>query len=511
MFLANMLYRTARCYGASQSFSDGERNFIWEQSFERIRRLAGALHARSQDGRVAILSQNNIEYLELSFAAAIAGVPFVPMNTRLSLDEHRQLLQQAEPTLLLADETFEGVVAELLPHLPSAREVIAVGRATSGIPYEDFIDCKAIDPIPTSDREDWAIIFTGGTTGLPKGVRVPRGGFAFNIQHILRDLDWGAQPRMLQVTPLFHLAGLGPSFAVAAWGGYQRIVPRFDLEDMLSILDQERINAVALVPTMIAWLVNHHGIDRYDLSELRGIGYGASAIHEAVLRKALTLFPGLKFNQFYGQTEASAGLATLVGSDHRLDSPISHRLRSAGRPVMGTRVAIFDEAGKELPTGEWGEVCAQTPGLFNGYLGNESATKAAMRDGWLRTGDIGFIDGDGYLYITDRLKDMIVTGGENVSSSEVENALASHPAVSQVAVVAAPDEIWGERIHAFVQLRADQVADEAALVAHCRERIAGYKCPKALTISHDPLPLSSVGKIRKDVLRARAKDMADAE
>lgn len=506
MFLANLIFRTAQVYGQSPSFADGTRTFTWTQSLDRIRRLAAALHRSAGGGRIAIMAQNSIEYAEATFAAGIAGVPFVPMNTRLSFDEHRQLLQQAAPALLLKDGSFDGIVSDLRPHLPSVRDVVALDGAGHGIAYDDFIDTAPIDPVPTSEADDWAIIFTGGTTGLPKGVRVPRRGFAFNLQHILRDLDWGIQPRMLQVTPMFHLAALGPGFAVAGWGGCQRIVPRFDLEDMLRIMAAERINAVALVPTMIAWLVNNERLGDHDLSALRGIGYGASAIHEPVLRKALSLFPGLKFNQFYGQTEASAGLSTLIGSDHDPDAPTSHRLRSAGRPLVGVRVGIFDEAGAEQPRGAWGEVCAKTPGLFNGYLGNEAATAAALRDGWLRTGDIGYLDEDGYLFITDRLKDMIVTGGENVSSSEVENALASHPAVALVAVVAAPDPIWGERIHAFVQLRTGQFADEAALAAHCRERIAGYKCPRSMAISHDPLPLSSVGKVKKDVLRARLSE-----
>lgn len=506
MFLANLLYRTERLFGDSPSFADGERSFVWRQSFDRIRRLAGALHNSASGRRVAILAHNSIEYAELSFAAAIAGVPFVPMNTRLAADEYRQLFATAEPAMIFADSDFAPLVRELRDGLPSVREVVGWDGANEGIDFENLIDTAPIDPVPTPDSDDWAIIFTGGTTGLPKGVRVPRSGYAFNIQHILRDLDWGPQPRMLQVTPLFHLAALGPSYAVAAWGGCQHIVKRFDLESVLQVLDSQRINAVALVPTMIAWLVNHDRLGDYDLSALRGIGYGASAIHEPVLRKALARFPGIKFNQFYGQTEASAGLSTLAPFDHDPDAPTSHRLLSAGRPLVGLRVGIFDEDGLEMATGEWGEICAQTPGLFNGYLGNEAASKAAVRDGWLRTGDIGYQDEDGYLYVTDRLKDMIVTGGENVSSSEVENAIASHPAVAQVAVVAAPDPVWGERIHAFIQLREAEAATADQIGAHCRERIAGYKCPKTMTIGHAPLPLSSVGKVKKDVLRAQIRE-----
>jgi len=506
MFLANLLFRTAQQYGDSPAFADETRTYSWRESLDRIRRLAGAIERRSGGSRIAILAANSIEYAELTFAAAIAGVSFVPMNTRLAEAEYRQLLQTAEPGLVFVDSGFVPLLHELRDNLPSVRETISWAGAGEGVEFEDFIDCEPIDPVPTPDTADWAIVFTGGTTGLPKGVRVPRGGFTFNLQHILRDLEWGAQPKFLQATPLFHLAALGPGYAVAAWGGCQRIMPRFDLDEMLGIMSAEQVNTVGLVPTMIAWLVNHPRLSDYDLSALRGIGYGASAIHEATLRKALTLFPGLRFTQFYGQTEASAGLATLKSVDHDPDASTSRRLRSAGRPLEGVRLSIFDEDGVEQPSGAWGEICAQTPGLFNGYLGNAEATAAAVRDGWLRTGDVGYLDTDGYLYITDRVKDMIVTGGENVSSSEVENALASHPAVLQVAVVAAPDEVWGERIHAFVQLRPGHDCDEVALVAHCRERIAGYKCPRSMTIGYDQLPLSSVGKIKKDSLRAQLRE-----
>ncbi|MBK6708303.1 MAG: AMP-binding protein [Sphingomonadales bacterium] len=506
MFLANIPFRTAQIYGDSPAFADETREFCWRESLERIRRLAGALSTRASGSRVAILAQNSIEYVEMSFAAAIAGVPFVPMNTRLAPAEYRQLLATAAPSIIMTDRDFAPLVRELLPDLPSVREVVTWGMDGEVIPYEDFITAKAIDPVPCADADDWAIIFTGGTTGLPKGVRVTRGGMAFNVQHILRDLDWGSQPRFLQLTPMFHLAALGPGLAVAAWGGRQFVARRFELESMLEIMHRERIHSVALVPTMIAWLVGHERLDRYDLSALRGIGYGASAIHLPVLRKALDLFPGLHFNQFYGQTEASGGLSTLVASDHQPDAPTSHRLRSAGRPLIGARVGIFDSEGNSLPNGATGEVCAQTPGLFAGYLGNDEATRAALRDGWLRTGDVGHMDDDGYLYITDRIKDMIVTGGENVSSSEVESAIAAHPAVAQVAVVAAPDPLWGERIHAFIELREGAFASEAEIAGHCRELIAAYKCPKSMTIGTEPLPLSSVGKIKKDVLRARLLD-----
>ncbi|QMW24197.1 class I adenylate-forming enzyme family protein [Sandaracinobacteroides saxicola] len=504
MLLGNLLFRTAQLHGDGPAFAGCAQMWHWEESLQRIRRLASGLLA-ARPGRVAILAHNSVAYLELSFALPMAGIPMVPLNTRLAAPELRQLIADANPGLLIAD----GAHAELARALADEQgcELLLVEDENSASWQALMADTPA-DPVPTDEREDWAIIYTGGTTGLPKGVRVTRAGFGFNLQHILRDLDWGPRPRFLQVTPLFHLAALGPGFAVAAWGGCQHLLPQFSIDGLVDALERHRIEATALVPTMITWLVGRDDLGSRDLSTLRAIGYGASAIPEAVLRRALERFPGLRFNQFYGQTEASGGLATLRATDHDLAHPT--RLRAAGQPVVGVRLAILDEQGGEVPRGTWGEVCAQTPGLFAGYLNNPEATAFATRDGWLHTGDVGFIDEEGYLHITDRLKDMIVTGGENVSSSEVESAILRHDAVREAAVVAAPDPEWGERVHAFVSLKPGAALDHAALVAHCRTLIAGYKCPRSSDISETPLPLSAVGKIRKDLLRARARGEGDA-
>lgn len=504
MFLANLVFRTAQIHGGHPSFArDDGTAFLWEESLDRIRRLASGLVAAGAR-RVAVLAHNSVEYLELTFAAPVAGVTLVPMNTRLAPAELAILLDQAAPDMILADAAHRDLAETIAAGLARAPCVVAwpAGRGAS---YGDLLGFPAIDPVPTNDEDDWAIIFTGGTTGLPKGVRVTRRGFAFNLQHILRDLDWGSRPRFLQTTPLFHLAALGPSYAVAAWGGVQFSMPAFTIDGLVDAIELHRIEATALVPTMIGWLVGRGDLASRDLSSLRAIGYGASAIPEPVLQRALSLFPGLRFNQFYGQTEASGGLVTLQAADH---DPALGKLRAAGQPIQGVRLGILDETGREVPRGTWGEICAQTPGLFEGYLGNAEASAAAVRDGWLRTGDVGYMDGDGYVFVTDRLKDMIVTGGENVSSSEVESAIASHADVAQVAVVAAPDATWGERVHAFVHLRAGASLDHAGLVAHCRTRIAGYKCPKSISFEATPLPVSAVGKIRKDVLRARLRGAA---
>jgi long-chain acyl-CoA synthetase len=486
MMLGNLLFRTAQCHGTAESVVDGATAWTWEQTLSRVRQRAGALKGAR---RVAVLAHNSADYLELSFAAAMAGVALVPMNTRLATPELHALLTDAAPDMLFTDAAHQVVADDI---------VRAIGGCEVRTLPEEPTAAEA-EPTDANDEADWAIIYTGGTTGLPKGVRVTRRGFAFNLGHILRDLDWGHRPRFLQTTPLFHLAALGPAWAVAAWGGSQRFLHPFSIDALVDAIERDRIEATALVPTMIGWLVGRDDLGARDLSSLCAIGYGASAIPAAVLAKALAAFPGLKFNQFYGQTEASGGLATLGAADH------AQHLTAAGRPVVGVRLEIRDADDRLAPPGTWGEICAKTPGLFAGYLNNPEATAEATRGGWLRTGDVGFIDANGFLHVTDRIKDMIVTGGENVSSSEVESAITRHPAVHEVAVVAAPDPDWGERVHAVVRLRDGASLDHAALVAHCRAHIAAYKCPKTSEISEAPLPLSAVGKIRKDALRERAR------
>jgi long-chain acyl-CoA synthetase len=259
---------------------------------------------------------------------------------------------------------------------------------------------------------------------------------------------------------------------------------------------------------MIGWLVNRPDLDHFDLSSLRYMGYGASAVPEPVIRRALELFPQLTFNQFYGQTEAGGGAVTLRAHQHSLDPSLSHRLRSAGQPINGARVEIQDEGGAEVPRGTWGEICIRSDGLFSGYLNNPERTAQALRDGWLHTGDVGFMDEDGFVYVTDRLKDMIVTGGENVSSSEVEDVILQHPAVASAAVVACPDSDWGERVHAVVVLREGAEVTESEIIDFCRGRIANYKRPKSVSLQREPLPMSAVGKVRKDLLRSRLLEAA---
>lgn len=506
MYLANLIARTAGLWPDGASLCHAGRKFTWAQTYERILRLADAIRETcGKSGRaVVILGDSGIEYYELSFAVAMAGQMMVPMNSRLSPQEYRQLLAQLDCALAFVGDGYRSVIGESLDEMscPIVGWRDGQGEVPATYEYEAFLGSgKPAAPSEVAGEDIWAIIYTGGTTGLPKGVLLSHRAIAYNIATVCQTLPWEERCRFLQVSPLFHLAGLGPSYAVTALGGTHFFLPQFSVEDLLSKLSEHRCTCTNLVPTMINWMLAREDLDSYNLSALRHLAYGASAISLPTLERLLAKFPELTFSQFYGQTESGGGLTALTWRDHNIAESGIARLPSAGRPSLGAIVRILDEEGNELPRGEWGEICGRSEGLFSGYAGHPELTANTIRDGWLHTGDVGFMDKDGYVFVTDRLKDMIVTGGENVSSSEVEAILGRFPGILQCAVVAVQDEVWGERIHACVVRAADCEASAEDIQEFCRTRIARYKCPRSFTFFSEPLPVSAVGKVRKDVLR----------
>lgn len=519
MILGHTLFRAAQINGAGEALVCSGRRFVWEETLERVRKGASLLAAAGAGPgqRVAILAPNCAEYVELTYAAALAGATMVPMNTRLAERELVALLRQARPSVLCFGADFDGAAQTIRDGVPGIETWLRIGGDGETAPgwAIDYNTALAgerpAEPVRLDREADWAIIFTGGTTGLPKGVRLSHRALTNNLSSILADMNWGEAPRFLQTTPLFHLAGLGPSYAVTAMGGCQIILPAFTVEAFLESMAGEKCAATALVPTMVNWVLNHPELDRHDLSAWRHMGYGASPIAATVLTRLLDRFPQLSLTQFYGQTEACGGLTTLKAADHA-NRHRPDRFASAGRPTYNTHVRIVDaETAEPCPRGVAGEIIAQTEGLFSGYLGHDDLTAQTVRKGWLHTGDVGWMDEDGYVYVIDRVKDMIVTGAENVSSTEVESVLLKHPAVAEAAIIGLPDADWGERVHAVIIPRPGHGVDEEALKAHCREHIAGYKCPKSISVRTGQMPLSAMGKVRKDLLRDEYRHLVPEE
>ncbi len=485
----------------------GAHRFTWAAFESRVARLASVLRELGvgEGDRVVMLAASSHRYIEYYYATMWAGGIFAPLNTRLALPEILAQAADAEPVVLLFDSAFAEHAKQIAAATPSLRATIHAddGAAPEGaISYETAIDSAKPCADAGRNADDIACLFyTGGTTGRAKGVMLSHDNLLVNARNTIAMGNAARDSVRLHAGPLFHLAAGGAALATTVAGGRHVVIARFTPEDVLHTIAQERVTHCTFVPTMLAMILQRPDFGDYDLKSVRRITYGASPMPEALLREAMRRFPGVAFSQSYGMTELSPMATCLSAEDHRLDGD-TQRLRSAGRAVPGVEVRVVDAEDRPVETGEVGEVVVRGPTVMKGYWRQPELTAQALRGGWMHTGDGGYFDADGYLFVVDRIKDMIVSGGENVYSTEVENALASHPAVAQCAVIGIPDDKWGESVHAIVFPHGGAPVDAADLDRHCRGLIAAYKCPRSIDIRSEPLPLSSVNKINKAALRA---------
>jgi long-chain acyl-CoA synthetase len=485
----------------------GERRQDWAAFAARVERLAGGLAALGfQPGeRIGILGLNSDRYLECLFGLAHGGFVFVPINTRLAPPEIVYWLADSGCSALLADDTFVTVLPAVLPHTPDVRRVIHFGDTPTPhglVGYEALIaDASRVPDAGRNGNDLAGIFYTGGTTGRSKGVMLSHANFLTNANNFLPEAGASQSMRYIHAAPMFHLADGLMTFVVTAFGGAHSFLPRFDPEAMLRALQVGRVTHTVIVPTMVNMLVHHPEVTKHDLSALDRIFYGASPMPETVIRRAMEVMPHAKFIQVYGQSEASPLMTAMPAEYTSFDGLNAKRAKSAGRPVIDCEIRIMDPDDNEVPRGTVGEICGRGGMVMLGYWKQPELTAHTLRNGWLHTGDGGYMDEDGFVYIVDRLKDMIVSGGENVYSAEVEEALYSHPSVAECAVIGVPDDTWGERVHAIVRLKQGMEATPDALIAHCHGLIANYKCPRTVMLREEPLPLSGAGKILKSDLR----------
>ena len=480
---------------------------------QRVRRLAGALRRLGLEpgDRVGMLALNSDRYLEYYMGVWWAGGVVNPVNTRWSSAEIVYSLDDCDTRLLLVDDQFSAVVPALLERSTCLRTIVHVSdhdTPSSMLSYEALV--AGGEPVADAMRcdDDLAgVFYTGGTTGFPKGVMLSHGNLLSNAVAGLVEVPMPSEWNILHVAPLFHLAAMSLVIRTFVRGAAHVILPAFNPLDVIQVIESERVNSILLVPTMIQKVVDHPKLREHDLSSLEQILYGASPISEALLDRALAAFPGVEFAQGYGMTELSSGISFLLGHAHTPAGRADGKLRSVGQAICGVDVRILDSEGGELARGKVGEIAVRSPGMMLGYWNKPEETERALRGGWMHTGDAGYLDEDGYLYIVDRMKDMIITGAENVYSAEVENALASHPAVAACAVLGIPDEKWGEAVHAVVVLKEGMRASDEDLRLHCRALIAGYKCPRSIEF-RSSLPLSGAGKILKFKLREEYRGSA---
>ncbi|MBO3275123.1 long-chain-fatty-acid--CoA ligase [Pseudomonas schmalbachii] len=510
MYFTQALHRHVQVRPNKTAIRFEGRSLTFAELGNRVARLAAGLKSLGVNSgdRVAMLSLNSQRYIEYFLAVPWADAVLNPVNTRWSVPEIVYSLDDSETTVLIVDETFKAHASRIASEAKIAPILIYAGdgEVPEGMHgYEALIaGHEPVEDVRRGGDALLGIFYTGGTTGFPKGVMISHTNAGFGIMAVREPGTNGLNSVVLQVMPMFHMAGFINIAALLVSGGTHVVRSSFVPQAMLETIANDRITEVLLAPTMIQMLLDRRDADaqaaELDLASLEAISYGASPITPALLDRARTAFPNAGFYQGYGMTEL-APLATLLGAEyHTPEHAASGKMYSAGLPGSCVEVRIVDPEDREVPRGSIGEIVVRGPNVMIGYWNKPEATAEALRNGWMHTGDGGYMDEDGFVYVCDRLKDMIVSGGENVYSAEVETAMASHPAIGQCAAIGIPSEKWGESVHAVVVLKPDASLTAEELIAHCRERIAGYKCPRSVEF-RDTLPLSGVGKVLKTELR----------
>jgi len=485
---------------------DGDRSQTWPAFTHKVACFASGLQQLGigADGCAAILALNSDRYLEFMFAAPWAGGIFQPINTRLAGPEVVYWLNDSEASVLLVDSNFLPMIAEIRDQLQHVKHLIFVddGELPEGyIAYAELVDNEPIADAERSGDDVAGLFYTGGTTGRSKGVMLSHTNLAVNALQAISMMGVQQGDRILHVAPMFHIADAFVCMMSTALCGSNYFLPAFEPLSTLQAVQDYKIQRMLLVPTMVNMVVNQPSVGEYSLESLECIWYGASPMPESVIRKALEVLPAVNFYQAYGQTEAAPGITVLLPERHTFEGPMAGKMKAAGQALPGIDLCIMDENNQKVANDVIGEICMRGPNVMLGYRNMEEQTSKTIVDGWLHTGDGGYIDDDGFLFIVDRVKDMIISGGENVYSAEVENALYQYEAINQCAVIGIPHEKWGEQVHAVVVLKEGAEADEATLIEHCKALIAGFKCPRSVSFQTEPLPLSGAGKILKTELR----------
>jgi long-chain acyl-CoA synthetase len=484
MIHTHSLGRAFRYYAERAALAQDGSDLNFRELHTRVGAIAAALSAdgfKSGD-RLALFLPNGPAYIELLYACAWLGVIAVPLNTRLSAAEIDRVLEDASPHGLVRHSSLPVPTVQLSWQRVLDEEPLEI---RGDLPPDAIYDPEAI----------LALIYTSGTTGRPKGVMVTHANLLANVHNINYWMRYEEGGVYLHSAPIFHIADFPTMFAAPAFGARQITIPKFNPQSFCETVERERVSHTVLVPTMINILVQSPAANNHDLSSLEVLAYGGSPMAPELIHRTRTLLPNVKLLQVYGLSETGF-LTGLQDHEH-----VDEKLVSCGRPCPGIDIQVMDELGKPVENGKPGELVVRGANVMHGYWNNPEETAHAFRDGMFRTGDVGRQDRDGYVYILDRLKDMIVTGGENVYSGEVEAVIYEHPAVREAAVFGIPDAQWGELVMAYVVLRRGKALNANDLISHCRQFLANYKVPRRIEFSDDELPKNGSGKILKKVLR----------
>ncbi len=504
MNLGDIPRRNAKRYPEKLGLVFEDKYYTWKEVNSRVNKLAHAMLDRGirKGDRIGILMENNHRYWEINWALTKLGIITVPLSYRLKTMELKNLINYSEPRgLFVGKESVD--LANSVKDAKSIEWFVQVEDASAGEDDYESLLLKYADTEPESvgdDDDTFALIFTSGTTGVPKGAMLSNLNVEANsYNEFVADRSVKEDINLI-ATPMYHVGAIFVSNTYLMLGCTNVFMRHFDVKELLETIERERVTVCLLIPTMLNMVLNHPDFDKYDLSSLRLIFYGGAPMHQAVLKKAMEKL-NCSYTQGYGLTETLEG-TFLEAEDHVIEGTETQlkRTTSAGREAVGAEVRVVDNQGKELPPGEVGEIIIKSRSIIKGYWNMPEASAEVIKDGWFYTGDLGYFDEDRYLFVVDRKKDMIISGGVNIYPKEIEELLYKHPAVLEAAVIGVPDQVWGESIMAVIACREGFTLTEQEVIDYCKENIASYKKPKAVAFLAE-LPKNPSGKILKRVLR----------
>lgn len=508
MLISDIPIRNARFYPDRVAAVNCNDKVTFHELNKRINRLANALGdlgVKAGD-RVAMLQHNTVEYLDFYFATAKLGAISVPLNYRSVGTELADVLNDAEAQILIVGSDYAEGINEVRSSLKHIKEMVCLGVHQKGMVdyYELTNNASMAEPSATIDEDDLAILmYTGGTTGRSKGVMLTHKNVISNCINQSLELGVRGESIFFGVPPALHAGCACWLFSVLYIGGCFVMIPSFDPSTVLSTIEKYRVTHVLLVPAMIERLLQHPDFNKFDISSLRMVVYGTAPMSFNLIGESLMAFK-CQLQQGYGATETFVLVSSLPPEDHVLEGPHERmeRMKSAGREILNVKVRVVDDNDQDVAIGELGEIVVRGNNIMKGYWNLPELTKEVLRGGWYHTGDIAKIDGDGYLYIVDRKKDMIISGGENIYPKEIEAVLSLHPVVQEVAIIGVPDKKWGEVPKAIVTLKEGKTVSEETLISFCEGKLARFKIPKSVEF-RDSLPRTTVGKVSKAQLREK--------